>query len=771
MRIALLFLLAAGEQAAPGDIARGAEQSSPASILPQFAFGGGWYSALYFSNTTSTAVSFSVNFISDSGAPLDVPSAGGSTARVDLPAHGTTMIAAANTGALVQGYAAFTLPTGVFGYGVFRQSVLGQIDQEAVVPLSDATATSSTLIWDENNLVTAVAIVNPGSTSVTVSIALQDETGTAIGTYALTLPPQGKTAATLRSLPGLGAMIGRRGSARFSVATGHVCVLGLRFDGLAFTSIPTTTGTPGSQSSLLSQFAFGGGWYSALYFTNTTAAAASFGVNFVSDAGTPLSVPAFPGATATINLPAYGTTMISASSTGGLVQGYAAFTLPPGVFGYGVFRQSVPGQVDQEAVVPLSDATASSTMLTWDESALTTAVAVVNPASTAASVGVTLWDESGSGLGTASIDLPAHGKTALTLRSLAGLSGVPGRRGSARFEPSSGSVAVLGLRFNGLAFTSIPTTGPLTGDSVVLAAERALAQTGLAIGQASTVLQSQFRIVEALLTANPACTALDGGGSIQMATGGTTVYYDAACKRPYLFANPRVTTPSTLVVVAAETATYYGLDGKAIGTMTLNETADLSRLNATQMHGTGVFTPAGGAQTPVQLGVYCTLNSTGVGQCAGAIAQDLPALGIAIGAVTPMTLAYNPDSANSPVTFTGGGSAVTGPLGSLTLTNPSPTSLVIQGGTPFATTNASGGAAGFVLFPPTPTSWKLTDSAHDEVFQISVVDNASRTLTLSITRVSTGATLATGSLDQSGSGTITWSDGSTTAVTNWTIAD
>src|ERR1022692_2364946 len=48
------------------------------SVLPQFAFGGGWYSALYFTNLTGSPVSFPVNFVSDAGAPLNVPVLGGS---------------------------------------------------------------------------------------------------------------------------------------------------------------------------------------------------------------------------------------------------------------------------------------------------------------------------------------------------------------------------------------------------------------------------------------------------------------------------------------------------------------------------------------------------------------------------------------------------------------------------------------------------------------------------------------------------------------------
>jgi hypothetical protein len=44
----------------------------PTQILPQLAFGGGWYTALYFANISGTAVSFTVSFIGNDGDPLTV---------------------------------------------------------------------------------------------------------------------------------------------------------------------------------------------------------------------------------------------------------------------------------------------------------------------------------------------------------------------------------------------------------------------------------------------------------------------------------------------------------------------------------------------------------------------------------------------------------------------------------------------------------------------------------------------------------------------------
>lgn len=209
------------------------------SVLPQFAFGGGWYSALYFTNTTNGVVSFPLNFISDGGTPLTVVSLSGASTTVNLAAYGTALVEAPNSGPLSQGYVSLSLPQGVEAYGVFRLSSAGAPDQEAVVPLSSAFSTGATLMWDDTGFVTSVAIVNPSAVATTVSITLHDVNGVTIGTASLPLAAGSKTEAVLRNIPGLSSVVGNRGSADFTVTAGFVAVLGLRSDGLALTSIPT----------------------------------------------------------------------------------------------------------------------------------------------------------------------------------------------------------------------------------------------------------------------------------------------------------------------------------------------------------------------------------------------------------------------------------------------------------------------------------------------------------------------------------------------------
>jgi len=208
-----------------------------ANILPQVAFGGGWYTALYFTNTTSTPISFLVSFFTDKGAPMNVPGVG-TTTQVALAPLGTAIIEALNTGSLTEGYATFSLPAGITGYGVFRQSIAGEPDQEGLVGYKDAANTVVDMTFDDTAYTTAVAIVNPSNVAATVTITCWDNNGNKLGSAQVALPVGNKTENTLRAyVPGIA---GFRGSAQFSVSTGNVAVLGLRFGPVAFTSIPTS---------------------------------------------------------------------------------------------------------------------------------------------------------------------------------------------------------------------------------------------------------------------------------------------------------------------------------------------------------------------------------------------------------------------------------------------------------------------------------------------------------------------------------------------------
>jgi trimeric autotransporter adhesin len=352
---------------------------------------------------------------------------------------------------------------------------------------------------------------------------------------------------------------------------------------------------------------------------------------------------------------------------------------------------------------------------------------------------------------------------------------------------SAGLVTAVGVGTSSITASSEGVTSAATVITVTsdpaLVEERVLAQQGLAIALASTVLQSQlYTLVELVAQGSTGgCVALPGGGGLVLLTATTVIpfqigfYFDAACSRVYMKETVTTFTADNSLgnyhIIA--NALYTGPTGTALGSIAFDESANSialgtgNRLTGT-VNGLGTYTSLVGAPS-VRLGLNCNLVAAGhnIGICQGGIAQDFAGQSAAFGSVT--TLALDSTAAGT-VTLSGTSLLTSGALGALTLTQPTATSMVVNGGSTYGTTADAGGAASFTLFPPTPTGWNVTDAAHDQLFAISVADNSVRNLVGSLKRISTGATLATIALDQSGTGTITYSDNTTAPITSWMLS-
>lgn len=318
-----------------------------------------------------------------------------------------------------------------------------------------------------------------------------------------------------------------------------------------------------------------------------------------------------------------------------------------------------------------------------------------------------------------------------------------------------------------------------------LVEQRMLTQEGLAIALASTVLQSQLAIVVQSEFVSTSCTVLIGNtGSAKLISkqiiNSTTynavvgVYFDKTCQKPYVMANATVVNSGSDITVA-ETAGYTQQSGTVLGTLTLNESVFASAGVITGVSGLGRFVPANGA-VPVDLGLECKLpgkNPPPPFPCSGGIAQDFPKLSEALASVTPLQLTLTKSGSGYSVTFAGTKSKmVTGALGALSITAPTNTSLGI-GGTykNYGSAATTGSAAQFSLFPPTPTLWSIKDATNDTMFSIAVTSNKTRRSAGTVSQISTGKILATLDADQSGTGSITYSDGSSEPITSWLLAD
>lgn len=210
-------------------------------VLPQFVYGpqaggGRWFTGLYFHNAGAVAAPMELRFRGDDGADLNFP--GGAQQTRNLAAGETLLIPTPDAASFVSGWVEARLPAGVSGYAVFRQSVTGRDDNEAVVLLVDDSKGAWTLVHDDAGFVTGVAVVNPGDSAVTVDYTARNASGQQVGSGSLNLPARSKTVAALGDLPGLSETAGERGAVEFRVTSGSLAVLGLRFGASAFTSIP-----------------------------------------------------------------------------------------------------------------------------------------------------------------------------------------------------------------------------------------------------------------------------------------------------------------------------------------------------------------------------------------------------------------------------------------------------------------------------------------------------------------------------------------------------
>jgi hypothetical protein len=182
----------------------------------------------------------------------------------------------------------------------FTQGV-GNTGQAGVLP-SGLTTNSLVFVSSSPQLSrnVGVAIVNPQSTSVNVTLTLRRDDGTPFGTSpTITVPALQQVSKFMTELfSGLPANF--VGTLTLT-APSPVGVLGLRFRGANFSTIPVTnvspggavpiitTGIGGPGAVLLPQFASGGGWATEIVMSNTGTSALTVRVDLYKPDGTPLT--------------------------------------------------------------------------------------------------------------------------------------------------------------------------------------------------------------------------------------------------------------------------------------------------------------------------------------------------------------------------------------------------------------------------------------------------------------------------------------------------
>jgi hypothetical protein len=152
-----------------------------------------------------------------------------------------------------------------------------------------------------------VAIVNPNTSNVNVTLTLRKSDGTQLGTTAVNVPSHQHVSKFITELFASQSSVPRDVTGMLAITSSGssnlpVSVIGLRFRGENFSTIPvtslsgTTTDLPviatnvgGAGALLIPEFAAGGGWATELVIANTGTSTLTVRVDLFKEDGTPLT--------------------------------------------------------------------------------------------------------------------------------------------------------------------------------------------------------------------------------------------------------------------------------------------------------------------------------------------------------------------------------------------------------------------------------------------------------------------------------------------------
>jgi len=147
-----------------------------------------------------------------------------------------------------------------------------------------------------------VAIVNPNASNENVTLTLRGSDGKTLGSTTVTVPSHQQISKFITELFASQSAVPRNITGTLAVtSTNPVSVIGLRFRGANFSTLPITnlantgnvpslgTGIGGPGAVLLPQFAAGGGWATELVIVNSGTSSMTVRVDLFKQDGTPLS--------------------------------------------------------------------------------------------------------------------------------------------------------------------------------------------------------------------------------------------------------------------------------------------------------------------------------------------------------------------------------------------------------------------------------------------------------------------------------------------------
>ena len=433
------------------------------ATLPHVASGEGFDTLVLLINTGTAPANYSLQFFSQSGAQVTYPLDPTQSAMTgSLPAGSQAIVRTTGSGSSTSlGWGQLTAPPAVKGMIIYQQQASASSLQEGSAPIGAASSNFFVPFDNTEGDVTSIGFANPSaSQTATINLTLCYETGSACDQApAFTLGAQHQNAQALTSI--WPASEGQKGLMHVSSST-PLGLVAFRFQGSAFTlfdTIPPAAAGSTPVTSTIAHVADGDNFRTTIILTNSGSVAASYSLTifdaqgqtqtFGLDATSSLTGIVEAGTTRTINTTGLGTVTNL---------GWAQLVAPPSVSGIAVFRQTNPGQNEQQASIPITQTNLSHFFLPFDNAANTTSIALANPdPATTATINVTFRYADGTSK-TGQTTLAPRNYTAQALVQL--FPQTSGAAGVAEFV-SNTPIAVVELRFNPTqAFTSLRAVSP-----------------------------------------------------------------------------------------------------------------------------------------------------------------------------------------------------------------------------------------------------------------------------------------------------------------------
>ena len=261
--------------------------ANSAVTLAHFADGAGWTSQVVLVNPASSTITGSIQFLDSGGTPVTLTANAqtSNTFSFSLPGRSSFILKTAGAGASVAAGSVRIVPTGgtnspaAFNVLSWRPAGITIIHTAL---WSVATTAARLYTESSGSILSGVAIANSSASSATITAALTDIGGNALGTTTLAIPANGQTAKFTSDLfPSLSTV---QGVLRITSSNSGMAVTGLRSrtnerGDFLIAGMPAVdeTAAASSATTVFPHFANGGGYTPQFVLYSGTAGQATTG--------------------------------------------------------------------------------------------------------------------------------------------------------------------------------------------------------------------------------------------------------------------------------------------------------------------------------------------------------------------------------------------------------------------------------------------------------------------------------------------------------------